>query len=91
MGKLYRAVKEAQLWDPSQDHAWFAGYAPADNPKIAIVVLVEHGGHGGAVAAPPAMKIIRGALGLPARVVAEIGSGAADPDAETSAAAEVAR
>ncbi len=42
-----------------EDHAWFAGYAPAEEPKIAVVVLVEHGGHGGHVAAPVAMEIIR--------------------------------
>jgi len=39
-------------------HAWFVGFAPAGRPKIAIAVLVEHGGHGGDVAAPPAMDII---------------------------------
>ncbi len=38
-------------------HAWFAGYAPADAPKYAIVVLVEHSGSGGHVAAPVAAKI----------------------------------
>lgn len=35
-----------------KDHAWFIGYAPADNPKIAICVLVENAGFGGAVSAP---------------------------------------
>jgi penicillin-binding protein 2 len=35
-----------------KDHAWFVGYAPADNPKIAICVLVENAGYGGAFAAP---------------------------------------
>ena len=39
-------------------HAWFVGFAPAGRPKIAIAVLVEHGGHGGDVAAPLAMEII---------------------------------
>jgi penicillin-binding protein 2 len=39
-------------------HAWFVGFAPAGRPKLAIAVLVEHGGHGGDVAAPPAMEII---------------------------------
>jgi penicillin-binding protein 2 len=34
------------------DHAWFAGYAPADDPQIVAVALVENGGHGGAAAAP---------------------------------------
>ncbi len=40
------------------DHAWFAGYAPADDPRIVVVVLVEHGGHGGVVCAPIARKIM---------------------------------
>jgi penicillin-binding protein 2 len=42
-----------------RDHAWFAGYAPADNPELAIVVLNEHGGHGGSDAAPTAMAIFQ--------------------------------
>jgi penicillin-binding protein 2 len=46
-------------WNPTRDHAWFAGYAPADDPRIAVVVLVEHGGKGGYVAAPVAMEIIK--------------------------------
>jgi len=40
------------------DHAWFMSYAPAEAPEIAVVVLVEHGGKGGAVAAPLAKQII---------------------------------
>lgn len=42
----------------SVTHAWFVGFAPAGRPKIAVAVLVEHGGHGGDVAAPPAMEIV---------------------------------
>jgi penicillin-binding protein 2 len=42
------------------DHAWFAGYAPTSHPEIVVVVLVEHGGMGGHVAAPVATEIIRG-------------------------------
>ena len=42
-----------------KDHAWFMGYAPYKNPKIAIAVFVEHGGHGGSDAAPVAAAIIR--------------------------------
>lgn len=42
-----------------QDHAWFAGYAPAENPEIAVVVLVEHGGFGGPEAAPVAAQMVR--------------------------------
>ena len=41
-----------------EDHAWFGGFAPADSPRIAIVVLVEQGGHGGSTAAPLAGKIM---------------------------------
>jgi len=37
-----------------EDHAWFIGYAPADKPEIAIAIVVENSGHGGAVAAPVA-------------------------------------
>ncbi len=40
------------------DHAWFAGFAPAAKPRIAFAVLVEHGGHGGSVAAPVAAEIV---------------------------------
>jgi penicillin-binding protein 2 len=41
-----------------QDHAWFAGFAPAFNPEIVVVVLVEHGGGGGAAAAPVAKQVL---------------------------------
>ena len=40
-----------------QDHAWFAGFAPAHDPEVVVVVLVERGGPGGQVAAPVARKI----------------------------------
>ena len=40
------------------DHAWFTSYAPAEAPEIAVTVLIEHGGSGGAVAAPIAKKIL---------------------------------
>jgi len=41
-----------------RDHSWFVAYAPSDAPEIAISVIVEHMGHGGAVAAPMARKVI---------------------------------
>jgi len=43
--------------DRGQDHAWFAGFAPAHDPEVVVVVLVERGGRGGQVAAPLARKI----------------------------------
>jgi penicillin-binding protein 2 len=39
-------------------HAWFVGYAPAENPQIVVAVLVENVGHGGTFAAPVAKAII---------------------------------
>ena len=41
-----------------KDHSWFIAFAPFDNPKIAICVLVENAGFGAAVAAPIASRII---------------------------------
>ncbi|WP_025323937.1 penicillin-binding protein 2 [Deferrisoma camini] len=41
-----------------RDHAWFTGYAPADDPRIAFAVLVEHGGHGGSAAGPVAARVV---------------------------------
>ncbi len=45
-------------WHPDRDHAWFAGYAPAENPEIAFVVLLEHGGSGGKHAGPVGKAIV---------------------------------
>jgi penicillin-binding protein 2 len=41
------------------DHAWFVAFAPAENPRIAVTVLVENGGGGSTVAAPIAKKILK--------------------------------
>ena len=41
-----------------RDHAWFAAFAPYNDPEIAIAVLVEHGGHGSSTAAPIARQAI---------------------------------
>jgi penicillin-binding protein 2 len=40
------------------DHAWFAGYVPAERPQIAFVAVVEHGGSGGVTAGPLAKKLV---------------------------------
>ena len=42
-----------------KDHAWFIAYAPVENPKIAMAVLVENAGFGGAISAPIARELIR--------------------------------
>ena len=41
-----------------RDHAWFVAFAPVEEPKIAVAVIVEHMGHGGSAAAPLAKTII---------------------------------
>jgi len=41
-----------------RDHAWFTCYAPADDPVIAVTVMVEHGSHGGSTAGPIARQVL---------------------------------
>ena len=55
---IAQKVSGRKLSDETKDHAWFVGFAPVDNPKIAVAVVVEHGGHGGSAAAPIAKKVI---------------------------------
>ncbi|UCH00197.1 MAG: penicillin-binding protein 2 [Deltaproteobacteria bacterium] len=45
-----------------RDHAWFLAVAPAERPVIALAILIEHSGQGGAVAAPIAKDIFKGYL-----------------------------
>jgi penicillin-binding protein 2 len=40
-------------------HAWFAGYAPAENPRVAFAVIIEYGGHGGTAAGPVVREIVK--------------------------------
>ena len=49
----------AEVWDNGRyvDYAWYASYAPADDPKYAVVVMIEKGGHGGTAAAPATRTI----------------------------------
>ncbi|MBU0514691.1 MAG: penicillin-binding protein 2 [Proteobacteria bacterium] len=48
-----------------RDHGWFVAYAPAEDPRIAVAVVVEHAGLGGRAAAPLARYVIGKYLGLP--------------------------
>ncbi|MBI5328211.1 MAG: penicillin-binding protein 2 [Deltaproteobacteria bacterium] len=45
-----------------RDHAWFVGFAPVENPEIAVAVIVEHGGFGAEAAAPVAREVIKAYL-----------------------------
>ena len=49
---------ESQVPYEFRDHAWFVAYAPAEAAEIVVVVLVEHGGHGGSAAAPLARQVM---------------------------------
>jgi penicillin-binding protein 2 len=50
--------------DPRNSHAWFAAYAPRENPEIAVVVMVENSGQGSEVAAPIARAVLEAYFGL---------------------------
>ncbi len=41
-----------------EDHAWFAGFATVEDPRLVVVVFVENGGHGGSAAAPLAQQLL---------------------------------
>ena len=56
----------AEVGEPdTEPHSWFAAYAPADSPEIAIVVLVENAGEGSTVAAPLVRQVVEAYYGLP--------------------------
>jgi peptidoglycan glycosyltransferase len=54
----------AETNDGGLPHAWFVCFAPADHPRVAVVVMVEHGGEGAYVAAPLAKQILQASLPL---------------------------
>jgi penicillin-binding protein 2 len=58
-----RGEDPRRAWYFNRDHAWFAGFAPAGDPEVAVVVLIEHGGGGGKYAAPIATQILQDYLG----------------------------
>ncbi|MDI6865701.1 penicillin-binding protein 2 [Thermodesulfovibrio yellowstonii] len=55
-----KKLKEKVSYKNIGHHAWFIGFAPVEKPEIAFSVIVEHGGSGGAVAAPVAKNILEG-------------------------------
>jgi peptidoglycan glycosyltransferase len=52
----------AETGGGQKPHAWFVAFAPADHPRVAVVVMIEHGGEGAFVAAPLAKQILQAAL-----------------------------
>ncbi len=54
-----KAALEKDSSDLFEDHSWFAGFASRDNPEIAVVVFIEHGGKGGVASAPLARELFK--------------------------------
>jgi len=54
-----KRIKEADLAYYHRSHAWITTYAPYEDPKYVVTVLVEHGGHGGSTAGPIAADIYK--------------------------------
>ncbi|MDU2703105.1 MAG: penicillin-binding transpeptidase domain-containing protein, partial [Clostridium sp.] len=61
-GKTGTADQRDSNGNLQKPHAWFIGFAPADNPKIAVAVIVENGGYGSEAAAPIAGAVMKAAL-----------------------------
>lgn len=76
------------------DHAWFVAFAPKDDAKIALAIIVENGGHGGSTSAPIARLIFEKffrKLGMlpPEPIVEPTGDGAGTPEDESSESVEI--
>ncbi|MDR3593339.1 penicillin-binding protein 2 [Clostridium sp.] len=61
-GKTGTADYNLANGESAKPHSWFIAFAPANNPQIAVAVIVENGGYGASVAAPIAGKLIRTAV-----------------------------
>ena len=73
-----------QVDERLRDHAWYIAYAPADQPRIAIAVLVENGGFGAQAAAPIARAVFDYyLLGQKPRAPAPPGTGPREPEDES--------
>jgi penicillin-binding protein 2 len=63
MEKDYKEVPIEDISFRLRDHAWFISFAPAEEPRIAVAVLIVHGGHGSTAAGPVAREMIKSYLG----------------------------
>lgn len=57
--KTDEVEREEDITAHLKSHAWFVAYAPSDNPKIAVAIIVEHGEHGSSTAGPIARELIK--------------------------------
>jgi penicillin-binding protein 2 len=74
-----RRLKADQISYFERDHAWFATFAPADDPEIVVVVLNEHSGFGSSNAAPTAAALVTKFFELKAQDAAERAGPPAEP------------
>ena len=58
------AIKAGADKSKLETHAWFAGFAPIQDPGIVVVVFVENGGHGNLAAAPLAKALVEARYGI---------------------------
>jgi penicillin-binding protein 2 len=72
-----RTGPEENIPKKFRDHAWFVAFAPVESPKIAVAVLAEHMGHGGAAAAPLAKELIETYIKLTSPAPAAVADDAA--------------
>jgi cell division protein FtsI/penicillin-binding protein 2 len=61
-GKTGTAELRANSKDPKDADAWFVAFAPANNPKVAVAVMMVGAGFGGTAAAPVAKRVLQAAL-----------------------------
>jgi len=63
LGTAQVAGKTGTATNPAgRSHAWFVAFAPADDPRVAVAIVVENAGYGGSIAAPIARRVIAAAL-----------------------------
>ena len=62
--KIAGKTGTAEVGPGKKDHAWFAGFVPAERPKYAFAVVLEHGGTGGSNAGPVAKEMVQSMLKL---------------------------
>jgi penicillin-binding protein 2 len=55
---VYKGYTEATIPYLYRDHAWFLAFAPREDPRIVVVAIAEHAGHGGSIAAPMARQVL---------------------------------
>ncbi|HEU4382774.1 MAG TPA: penicillin-binding protein 2 [Anaeromyxobacteraceae bacterium] len=80
-----RRLKASQVSYFERDHAWFAAFAPADDPQIVVVVLNEHSGFGASNAAPTASAVVKKWLEILKQDEAERAGAGRPPEAPPAA------